>query len=195
MKGQGRMPWPFCFSCGKLLVEVIEMQNFCKFIFLLAFLLAPLEGAWARRPVQKIKIQGELKIELNALLKATVDLQEASFKGIDTNLNKATKNLLSHLNATAKKAHLAKEQKPHLLKILQAASTNLEKSRRAVGSDRHTFFQKTFSQLVIIAQMYQLDPYKIFFCPKDKSVWFQRNSKPQNPVNPETFGDCGKPVT
>lgn len=153
------------------------------------------EGALARRPIQKIKVQGELKVELNALLKATVELQEASFKGIDTGLSRATKNLLVHLNSTAKKAHLAKEQKPHLLKILQAASTNLEKSRRAVGKDRHTFFQKTFSQLVIIAQMYQLDNYKIFFCPKDRSVWFQRNSKPQNPVNPETYGDCGKPVT
>lgn len=151
-------------------------------------------AAYARRPIVKIKVQGELRAELNAVLKATVDLQESSFKGQDPKMAIAMKTLIQRIDSASAKSHLANEQQPHILKILQAARTALEKSRRTGGRDRNTFLQKAFSQLVIVSQMYQLDSYKLFFCPKDKSTWLQRGAKPQNPVNPETFGDCGKLV-
>lgn len=151
--------------------------------------------AEARRPVVKIKVQAELRAELNSVLRATADLQEASFKRNETLTSTAVKTLVKRLNQAEAKSGLAKEQRTHLAKILVAARTSLEKSRRSQGADRHTFFQHAFGQLVLLAQVYQLEPYKMFFCPKDKSVWLQRKSKPQNPVNPETYGDCGKQVT
>jgi hypothetical protein len=149
----------------------------------------------ARRPINKIKVQGELKTELNSVLKATVDLQESIFKDSDGKISQNIKKLVQKIDSASKKTHLAKEQKTHMLKMLTAAKTALEKSRRTTGADRHTFLQVTFKQLVGLAQTYQLDKYKIFFCPKDRSVWLQRGNKPQNPVNPGTLGTCGKPVT
>lgn len=149
----------------------------------------------ARRPINKIKVQGELKTELNSVLKATVDLQESIFKDSDAKVSQNIKRLVQRLDSASKKTHLAKEQKTHMLKMLGAAKTALERSRRTTGRDRHTFLQITFKQVVGLAQTYQLDKYKIFFCPKDRSVWLQRGSKPQNPVNPGTLGTCGKPVT
>lgn len=157
-----------------------------------ALLLGTTQAAQARRSIVKIKVQSDLRTELNAVLKATVALQEASFKRNDQRTNTAVKNLVRALESANRKSHLAKEQKTHLVKMLTAAKSYLEKSRRSGGADRQTYYQKTFHQLVLIAQVYQLDSYKIFFCPKDKSVWLQKGAKPQNPVNPETYGDCGK---
>lgn len=165
------------------------------FLLIIAAFLFNHPDAYARKPVVKIKVQVELRAELNSVLRATADLQEASFKRNDNLTTMATKNLLKRLSQAEGKAHLAKEQRTHLVKILEAASTSLQKSRKASGSNRQTLFQHAFSQLVLIAQVYQLEPFKIFFCPKDKSVWLQRSSKPQNPVNPETYGTCGKQVT
>ncbi len=153
------------------------------------------DAAFARRPIKKMKVQVELREELNAVLKATSALQEASFKRDEQKTALATKALMKRLKMAARKAHLAKEQRPHILKILNAAESYLDRSRKSAGRDRQTYFQRAFSQLVLIAQIYQLDSYKIFFCPKDKSIWLQRGSKPQNPVNPETYGTCGKLVT
>lgn len=149
----------------------------------------------ARRPINKIKVQGDLKTELNSVLKASVDLQESIFKDPDPKVSQSIRKLIQKLDSASKKAHLAKEQKTHMLKMLTAAKTALEKSRRTTGANRHTFLQTSFKQVVGLAQTYQLDKYKIFFCPKDRSVWLQRGSKPRNPVNPGTLGTCGKPVT
>ncbi|MGE0764579.1 MAG: hypothetical protein AB7N80_14990 [Bdellovibrionales bacterium] len=172
------------------------MRTITVLTFSLACLLfSVLPIAEARRPIQKIKVQAELRAELNAILKAAVSLQEASFKRNDRATSLAAKNLVKRLVSAEKKSGLAKEQKTHLVKILSAAKSHLERSRRSAGSDRQTYYQKTFHQLVLIAQVYQLEPYKIFFCPKDKSVWLQKGSKPQNPINPETYGNCGKLAT
>lgn len=166
--------------------------NFGRAIFL-ALLFVP-AISMARRPVVKNKLPNELKVELNAVLKAAVDLQESSFKRSDQQTQQNIKKLLQKIGTAEKKASLAKTQRIHLFKMLDAARGALEKSRRTAGADRHTFMQAAFRQIVGLAQSFQLDTYKIFFCPKDKSTWLQRGAKPQNPVNPETQGSCGKPV-
>jgi len=150
--------------------------------------------AAARRTDKKIKIHSELKTELNAVLKSTADLQEASFKGKDQKALKEMRTLIKRMNSALKRSHLAKEQRLHVQKILERAKGLLEKARRTAGSDRQTHLQGALRQIVNLAQAYQLDKYKVFFCPKDKSIWLQRSSKPQNPVNPGTYGKCGKPV-
>jgi hypothetical protein len=149
----------------------------------------------ARRPVTKMKLHGELKSELNAVLKATVELQEASFKRNDKQVSQNLKRLITRIDLATKKANLAKDQRTHIQKLLGTAKLALEKSRKAAGADRQTFLQKAFKQMVTLSQAYQLESYKMFFCPKDKSIWLQRGSKPQNPINPGTHGNCGKQVT
>ncbi len=171
---------------------------FFRLVFLglasLVWLVGGPSEAWARRPIQKIKVQGELRSELNAVLRAAVELQESSYRRNERQTAAAIRALIQRLDGAAKKSGLAREQKLHLLKIVNSARAFLDKSRRTAGANRHTFFQGAFKQLVQIAQVFQLDPYKIYFCPKDKSVWLQRAARPQNPVNPETYGDCGKLV-
>lgn len=168
------------------------MRQLWIYFFIVSYILSGSAPAEARRPIQKIKLQSALKAELNQVLKDAVGLQEASFKQNDQATSSAIKRLVKSIDEASAQTHLAKEQQTHMLKILVAAKTYLEKSRRTMGSDRQTYFQKAFHQLVVIAQVYQLDPYKIFFCPRDKSVWIQKGMKPQNPINPEVFGSCGK---
>lgn len=177
----------------KICTLIVNRRNFLCFLLLFGF-LSTIETVQARRAVQKIQIKGELRNELNALLKATVDLQQSSYKRKEKGVISSMRQLQMRLKSVAKKVYLAKQQSTHLIKIINSAQLNLGKAQKARDSRRHTFLQHVFSQLVIVAQLYQLDTYKIFFCPKDKSVWLQKGSQPQNPVNPETFGNCGKLV-
>lgn len=164
------------------------------FIFVALLIFVTLPQAEARRSAQKMNAPSALKSELNLLLRSSVDLQVASYKRKDTAVKKAVKNLLQRIDSTSQKVYLAKDQSPHITKILDTSRSALVRSQKVSGSARQTHLQKVFRQFVLLAQMYQLDPFKIFFCPKDRSVWLQESSKPQNPVNPDTYGDCGKMV-
>src|SRR5262245_24343135 len=103
------------------------------FLAIAAILIIPPQAV-ARRPVVKIKVQVELRAELNSVLRASADLQEASFKRNENLTTMAVRNLLKRLSQAEGKAHLAKEQRTHLIKILAAAKSSLERSRRSQGS-------------------------------------------------------------
>lgn len=54
--------------------------------------------------------------------------------------------------------------------------------------------KKLFNSFFELAQVYDLKKdmkNKIFYCPKDKSLWFQESSKPKNPINPN-YKNCGQ---
>lgn len=149
--------------------------------------------ASARRSAP-IDLQPALREELNSLLGATADLHEASFSQDDSRWESSLKNVLNHIDSAQKKSALAKAERPHLLKILRAARSELEISQMQTGEDRRASLQNGFRQLVQVAQVFKLNKYRIFFCPKDKSVWLQRAAVAKNPINPQKFGDCGKLV-
>lgn len=73
----------------------------------------------------------------------------------------------------------------YLGNMLADMSKMLDKS--AAAKSRPTYLQDVFKHIVQIRKMYQVKgSYQVFFCAKDKSVWVQKGSKPQNP-----FADPG----
>ncbi len=152
-------------------------------------------SVWAGKVVlTKIPLQPELTTALNQVLEAASNLQEAFYKQndqeIETNLNR----LLATLRQAKLKARAEKISGIHVGRILETASFHFTYTLRSTGDERKQKLKLAFEQVVLIAQTYKLDTYRIFFCGKNDGVWLQKSSKPQNPFSPQTYGDCGKLV-
>ncbi len=76
-------------------------------------------------------------------------------------------------------------ERPHLVRILDAAREQFELSQAAYGQERRTRLSEGFNQLVNLVRIYKLDKsYSIYFCPIDKSTWVQTGNKAQYPFPP-----------
>ena len=56
--------------------------------------------------------------------------------------------------------------------------------------------KKLFNSFFELAQVYDLTKdikTKVFYCKKDKSLWFQTNGKAQNPINP-SYKNCATQI-
>ena len=80
-----------------------------------------------------------------------------------------------------------------LLKSIEEQLTLLQNSslnKTAEIRNRKRFFNSFFE----LAQVYNLKKdmkNKLFYCPKDKSLWFQESGKAKNPINPQ-YKYCGR---
>ena len=71
----------------------------------------------------------------------------------------------------------------------QDSNTARQVSRNAPREKR--FHLHAFRQIVMLYQSYQIEaPFKVFFCKKDRSVWIQKDKKPQNPFEQNSV--CGR---
>ncbi len=166
-----------------------------SFLTLVGFLLVLSSlSVSARRYNSKIKVKPVIKVELNNVLKATNDLHNACFKQNELRIEAQLKNVIHKINLAHQKSGAAREQAPHLNRMLEAAKTELELAQMRQGEMRQQNIKAAFKQLVQLAKVYKLDKYRIFFCSKDKSVWLQKNWKAQNPINPKDYKNCGKLV-
>ncbi|MBX7232675.1 MAG: hypothetical protein K1X29_11375 [Bdellovibrionales bacterium] len=166
---------------------------FGLFLILTQLILPPLV-ALAKPKYGKISVHGSLQMELNKVLKATDGLQKACITRNEKQIDRAIKILILNLNQANQKSNLAKDQKPHLSRMINAAINHLEVTLNRSGESRKDSLKEAFNHLVQIAKVYKLDEYQVFFCPLDKSVWLQKNNKPNNPINPQKYGSCGKLV-
>lgn len=142
----------------------------------------------------KLNVEGALKSELNGLLQSASGLHLACVAQSDKRINENIRQVLTSIKSTAKKTSLAKDQKPHLTRMLDKSRQHLEASLSRSGDARRESLKEAFNDLVQIARFYKLDQYQIFFCPSDKVVWLQKGFQPRNPINPKKFGACGKLV-
>ena len=167
-----------------------------KRIICVLFLLSCTVHAVARRP--KIKLAEVLSVELNRVLAATDELHTACVEKDENKIVVKTKGLLQAIDKARAKINLAKQQKPHLERILNAAEAHLELTQLSEGDQRRQNLKDAFAQLVQVAQVFSLDKYLIYFCPKDRAVWLQKNSrskgKASNPVSPTKHPSCGRLV-
>ncbi len=82
----------------------------------------------------------------------------------------------------------------HISRLLLSAQDSLTNAQNTSGKQKTKFIQDAFKQLVILYQTYQLDlKYTIYWCHIDRSIWFQKGSKAQNPFEPRS--NCGRVVT
>lgn len=163
-------------------------------ILLGASLLLLPQAKAAKGKYGKLNIEGALKTELNGILQSTSSLHLACVAQSDKRINENIRLVLGSIKRTSKKTSLAKDQKPHLTRMLEKARQHLEASLSRSGDARRESLKEAFNDLVQIARLYKLDQYQIFFCPSDKVVWLQKGFQPRNPVNPKKFGSCGKLV-
>ena len=164
--------------------------------FLVSFfiiLLVPL--LLEARYYAKITLKSPLKQRLNAVLKTSNELHTACFKQDEEMIQARLKSLSFEIDKAKASTSSDPKQKMHVLRILEVTKTEVEKSRNYVGKKRKQSLKSVFRQVVQIARMYKLEPYRVFFCPKDKSTWLQKSWKPKHPLEPKKFKNCGKRVT
>jgi hypothetical protein len=168
------------------------MVRFAVYIVLAVLVSAPV---WAGRPVLKrIAVAEALKVELNKVLKATDELHSACVEGDDAKIRKALTALVGSLEQAESRSVLAGSERTHLVRVLNAAKGQVEMARMQSASKRERSLKSAFKNLVQVAQTYDVDKYKIFFCSRDKSVWLQKGRKPKNPIHPRLYPRCGQLV-
>ncbi len=163
-----------------------------SFIILMCVIFIAPEASQARR--RKIIVKGALKVELNNLLRSSSELHTGLYKQDEPLIATQLQKVLSNLKKTSLRTFMAEGQRPHIDKMLEASQINIETAQMQSGDKRRESLKQAFRQLVQIAKIYKLDRYRVFFCPKDKSVWIQKSRKPQNPIHPVKYGKCGRLV-
>ena len=157
----------------------------CLFLFM--------EPAAAARNT-KIEVLGALKADLNEVLAATTDLHKACYDRDEQKVAVTLEALVQKIEKAGKKSTMEKRNHPHLVRILNAAKGQLLQSQASNGKSRSKSLSKAFGQLVLLAKVYKLKRYPMFFCSKDKATWLQSGWKAKNPINPVRWGSCGSPI-
>ncbi len=142
----------------------------------------------------KIELIPALSSELNSVLRSVDDLHSACIAQDERLIEEAIEEVIKSLLKAEKNSPMAQVQQTHLVKILTAAKKKLEDSQGHTGDTRLELLREAFKDLVQISRVYQLEPYNIFFCNRDNSLWLQKSSRPHNPINPKKYGSCGKLV-
>jgi hypothetical protein len=136
--------------------------------------------------------EGPLRAEVRYLLSDVealhVHLVERKDPAVAASLNHVKRSL----SRVRTRSALAGPQRQHVEKILLAAERGVDLAKTKSGVAKREGLQEAYFQLVQLVRMFDFREYRIFFCPRDKSTWFQRGAKPRNPISPERFLNCGK---
>jgi hypothetical protein len=142
----------------------------------------------------ELVLEPQMMTELNAVLKTSVSLHQSLVGQDDEQVELSLRDMLWELDHAKTLSAIAKPyERAHLVRILEAAHDSFSLMQSAYGDERRERLVEGYNQLVNLARIYHLDPaYGIFFCPKDKTTWVQRGSKPQNPFHGEAGREpCG----
>lgn len=160
--------------------------------FVLAFSFLP-AGSNART-FEKINLTDTVSRALNQVLLQASLLQDAFYRQSDQEIETYLRELVQTIDGARRIAKNEKIHGLHLNRVLETALGHFSGLMRTVGEERTKGLRLGYEQVVLIAQTYRLDNYKIFYCGKNDTIWLQKNSKVQNPFNPSTYGTCGVPI-
>jgi len=148
---------------------------------------------WAIR--NKIELPTQLKLEVEVLLNEGLVLHKNL---VEDNLRQATKTMrrvLSQKKRVDKQLSKAKNTRPHLEKILNAIQVNMENALSEDAKNRDEYLKATFEQLVQILKVFKVTEYPVFFCSKNKTLWYQEDKrKPRTPVSHKLYKTCGHSI-
>ncbi len=164
-----------------------------KFLAVLLLLTFSLPSG-ARKYYKPMPLHEALTAELNSVLRAANEMHTAFYEQNEEKIEASVEQVLNSLDRARKKSALADSQKPHLQKMLEATKEEMNEVKNSSGKDRKDNLKSALEQLVLIAQTYKLERYKIFFCPKDRAVWLQKSRSAKNPIHPKLYSKCGKLV-
>ena len=89
------------------------------------------------------------------------------------------------------------QHKIHSHKLLNSIEVSLSSLNNSLDENKKKQnLKKLFNSFFELAQVYDLTKdisSKILYCPRDKSLWFQKQGKAQNPINP-SYKNCGRAI-
>ncbi|MDB2426226.1 hypothetical protein N9W41_01640 [bacterium] len=151
----------------------------------------------ARRSYKKpINLNISLKMELNRLLNEANELHQVCADNKAVLIEARLKSLIGVIKDVKEKTKGTSGSKTHINKTLDQVQDQLETYLMVEpnSKQRKESLKEAFKQFVELAEVYNLDKYRIFFCSKDKSVWLQKSRSAKNPINPEKHLRCGRLV-
>jgi hypothetical protein len=142
-------------------------------------------GAWAGPKGTIALSSAVLTRELNLVLKAGDSVHHSLFAQNEELTDIGLRDLLKQIASARAHLGFAKDyERPHLVRILDAAQEQFELSQVAYGQERRARLAEGFNQLVNLVRIYKLDKqYGIYFCPSDRSTWVQTGTKAQYPFS------------
>lgn len=162
---------------------------------LLSLLMAftGLELAHVRR--SSIELEQSLTEELNRVLDSATELHQAFFIRDEDQIESSLKQTIRSIKMAQSASLVLKEHdRQHVLRILDAAKSQLELTRVAIGDDRTNKLKSAFEQLVQLAKVYKTNRYRIYFCGEDRGTWLQSKGRAKNPFHPTKHKHCGLAV-
>jgi hypothetical protein len=163
-------------------------------LILCAVALTKLPSALANRLV----LASPLASELNLILRASEGLHKSLISQNEEHIEIGLRDVIGQIDRSKYALFLAKpHERGHLLKILDAAREHFELTQTTFGDERRERLIEAFHQLANLVRIYRLDrDFVIFFCPKDRTTWIQKGSKPQSPFRAELRREnCGIKVS
>lgn len=151
-------------------------------------------SAFGGKPKGTLVLNSPLTKELNLVLKAGDSVHHSLVSQSEELTDMGLRDLLKQIAHARAHLYLAKDyERPHLVRILDAAKEQFELSQAAYGQERRARLTEGFNQLVNLVRIYRLDKtYGIYFCPLDRSTWVQTGTKAQYPFqSPGNREPCG----
>ena len=152
-------------------------------------------------PKQSFKLDPVLKKSYLALLRQASDFHKAinaSDKKAFQKEKQETQKIIStiyrqtssfpdfHQRIHSRKLLKSIEEQMEVIVFSNSLNQNIEKKN----------IKKLFNSFFELAQVYDLKKdmkNQIFYCSRDKSLWFQENGKAKNPINPD-YKNCGRRI-
>ena len=149
----------------------------------------------------KIKLNPQLKTAYLKLLDQADDFHKAISLGDKKHIQKEikeTQEIIAELyskSASLQEFHF-RIHSHKLLKTIEEQLSTMSQGSLLKEHQEKKVVKKLFNSFFELAQVYDLKKdinAKVFYCGKDKSLWFQTDKKGQNPINP-SYKNCAKQV-
>ena len=169
-----------------------------SFLILLALLCQPIIAEASK---SSFKLNPQLKENYLSLLGQAADFHKVIDQG-DKKAIQAKIKETQEIIAKLYKQVLSVSQfhhKIHSYKLLKSIEEQLAAMRFNSSLDKNREkknIKKLFNSFFELAQVYDLTKDmkdKIFYCSRDKSLWFQESGKAKNPIN-LNYKSCGRPI-
>ena len=156
-------------------------------------------GAMAAK--NKTKLNPELKNSYLKLLNQAGGFHKAISEGDQTALQKETKETQEIIAELYRKSSALTEfhfriHSHKLLKSIEEQLAMINRKDLLKENQEKKAAKKLFNSFFELAQVYDLTKDmkdRVFYCVKDKSLWFQTDKKAQNPINPD-YKNCAAPI-
>ena len=142
-------------------------------------------------PGVKVGLHNATSSALNEVLEHASLLHDAFYSQNDQEIETNLRNLVRSIQIARNQTSVEKGNGLHINRILDTAHYHFRSIMRAIGDERRKNLRLGYEQIVLIAQTYKLNNYRIFYCGKTDTIWLQKGYKAQNPFNPQGMGDCG----